>query len=635
MGKKILPVLFGIIGAGFSGLAFFALQLGVGHSSHWGPGRKIVAGVGLAFILIAVLTIVWPFFLRGLKRVNQFFQHLLEAIFGWPPVDLFLQAFQSRLAGAQAAFGRLRAVRWYHTQIRPGIARFLNSRFIRLFTGSQERLAAVVTFFVAIGIVAIYVWFVSVGRWTNWPKTTTYYFQLADAFLHGQTSLLVKPDPALLKLADPYDFNSRQNIQTPWDVSYFNGKFYLYWGSAPAVLLAALHPLYPREIRDQVLVFAFLSAAFLFACLLILRMRARLFPGLSWAYVLPGIILAGLANPLPWLLNRPAVYEAAIASGQFFLISGLYFGFRSVEGSRISVWKLALASLCWIFAVGSRTSMAPAAAFLLLVTAWRAYTLEQHNNKKALSLIALGFPFAAGLGAISWYNQVRFGSWFEFGHRYQLTGMNLHAIYDQVISIANIPVNLHNYLINPFRTLTIFPYVKPNWGGHFIFFPIYTPKNYYSEQISGLILVVPYVILAAIPVLFLIGRGWELLRAAANKSAGLPIKSKDSFMEWTAFTLSGASLLAFGPILLFIVATMRYLADAVPLIVLTSTLGFWQGTQFLKKKPASKRWFLLLVIVLTAMSAVISCLLAVTSYDARFEKLNPILFDHLTRMLQF
>jgi hypothetical protein len=66
-----------------------------------------------------------------------------------------------------------------------------------------------------------------------------------------------------------------------------------------------------------------------FSALLILRLRQRLFPMLGWKYVIPAIAIAGFANPLPWLLNRPAIYEAAIAAGQFFLMAGLYFCFSA------------------------------------------------------------------------------------------------------------------------------------------------------------------------------------------------------------------------------------------------------------------------------------------------------------------
>jgi hypothetical protein len=477
--------------------------------------------------------------------------------------------------------------------------------------------------------VLLYVWFVSVGRWNDWPKTTSYYQQLSDAFVSGQVSLLVKPDPALLRLADPYEYSNRHNIPYPWDVVLYNGKFYLYWGPAPALILAAVRPLLSTVVDDQYLVFAFVTGTFLFSSLLVLRLRRRLFPRLKWPYVIVGILMAGFANPLPWLLNRPAVYEAAISAGQFFLMAGFYLCFIALEKSQPSYGKLGLASACWAMAIASRASLALAVGFLLLGAA--GYLFRQSGKKwvRNCNLAALWLPFAAGLGGIGWYNKIRFGRWLEFGFQYQLTGMDTHI---QTFSLANLPINLHNYLINPFRTLSTFPYVKPEWGGHFVFFPIPAPANYYSEQVSGLIPTVPYILLAALPVLYLLGHAWQAVKHVIGQQASKN-QTGDGFFQWTALTLSGASLLVFMPILLFIAATMRYLGDAVPILVLLSTFGFWLGSQRLDGKPALRAWFDRLVILLMLFSVIVSLLLAITGYEARFEHLNPTLFDRLTRML--
>src|SRR3984893_16414151 len=87
-------------------------------------------------------------------------------------------------------------------------------------------------------IILIYIWVVTAGTITSWPVyTTNYYDMLADAFLHGQTHLLVEPDPRLLELPDPYDpiANMRYRLH---DLSLYQGKYYLYWGPVPGLLLA-------------------------------------------------------------------------------------------------------------------------------------------------------------------------------------------------------------------------------------------------------------------------------------------------------------------------------------------------------------------------------------------------------------
>ncbi len=79
----------------------------------------------------------------------------------------------------------------------------------------------------------------------------------------------------------------------------------------------------------------------------------------------------GLANPLPWLLSRPAVYEAAIASGQFFLLGGFYWALTAFGDDDVKPNRLLLAGVFWSLAVGSRTSLIFAVAVFLAFTILR------------------------------------------------------------------------------------------------------------------------------------------------------------------------------------------------------------------------------------------------------------------------
>jgi hypothetical protein len=79
-------------------------------------------------------------------------------------------------------------------------------------------------------VLVVYLWCVSVGLWITWPKSSVYYDLLGTAFSHGQIALEVAPPPELLKLDDPYNPENRWDIPVLWDMSYYNGKYYLYWG---------------------------------------------------------------------------------------------------------------------------------------------------------------------------------------------------------------------------------------------------------------------------------------------------------------------------------------------------------------------------------------------------------------------
>ena len=175
-------------------------------------------------------------------------------------------------------------------------------------------------------VVVIYVFFVSVGTWTKWPTTTNFYAQLAQAFDHRQLSLLAKPDPSILALQNPYQYEGlRKKAIYIWDVSLFNGKYYIYWGPAPAVIMAIIGLFHPIKSGDQYIVFASACGLFFVNILLLFGLWKRFFSDLpTWAFELI-VLFVGLVSPLLWNLDDPEVYEASILFGQFLLLTGFSF----------------------------------------------------------------------------------------------------------------------------------------------------------------------------------------------------------------------------------------------------------------------------------------------------------------------
>jgi hypothetical protein len=595
------------------GFSLFANFFGFDRDNNWGIGRILLLSIGTILLFIGLLIISWKIWVKVYIQFDEGRIKIIKVILEIPIIHRFSIWVSYRLK----KFENHAAVRWYNRSM---VTPVKHSRIAAYFGGSNYRKAALAAGVVACIVITIFIWFVSVGQWTKWPSTGDYYYELARAFWHGQLNLLIKPDPELLALSDPYDYESRAHISHPWDVSLFNGKFYLYWGPAPAIILAIVRIFYTARIGDEILVFSFLSGAFIFASLLILQFHKRLFPELRWWSVVPGILMAGLVNPLPWILNRPGIYEAAIAGGQFFLIAGLFFGFLAIETEKHRSIFLIIACSSWALAIGSRVNLAIVVIFLIGMVALYLLHNSVKYKDKLYSILAISIPFAIGLIGLGLYNKLRFGSWFDVGNRYQLGGQNI------------LP-NLHNYLLNPFRTLSVFPYIKPNWGGKYIFFPINTPLYYYSEQITGLLPSAPYVVLAVIPVIFIIWKCWQY-----KKENGAELLSNQSYFSeriliWMSVSLTGAVLMVFSTTLLLLWGTMRYMADMVILATLTSTMGFFIGLTFLKNHNGWRKLFILFALMITVASIIISLLLAITGYDSRFEKLNPLLFEFLTRLL--
>lgn len=64
------------------------------------------------------------------------------------------------------------------------------------------------------------------------------YVMLAESLAEGRVDLEHEAIDALKGLSNPYDTNQRKNEITdaPWDISYYNGKLYVYFGLVPELL---------------------------------------------------------------------------------------------------------------------------------------------------------------------------------------------------------------------------------------------------------------------------------------------------------------------------------------------------------------------------------------------------------------
>ncbi len=611
--RRLPPWLQGLLalcGLALVGLAIFAQALGIDHNAQWGRGRWLIFLAG-CLVLLGLLA------RRNAARIHAARARFSTGLDGrWraflatPPLRA-AGAVLSRVAGSAPA---RRLARWSSSVRASAPARYLSAR--------PERPAALATLGIVLLVELLYVWQVSAGRMSVWPQSSDYFGLLGNAFKHGQIALVERPAPELLALPNPYEPRERNGFKDfIWDASLYNGNYYLYWGPVPGLVMAGVSSLTPLEIGDQGLVFAFLSAALVFSALLLLALRRRFFPRLPWGLTALTVLAAGLANPLPWLLSRPSVYEAAIAGGQCFLMAGLYWAFTGLAEARPSAWRLFLAGACLALTVGSRTTLAFTVVFLGLAVLWRLLRAGQ-GWKSLAAALAFGLPLLAGAAALAWYNAARFGSIFEFGHRYQLTDINLITLYarGQVLSLSYLVPNLYSYLIRPLTFKAVFPFafaprIDPSMWPAFVSLP----QTYYSpEPVTGLAFGVPLLWLASLPV------GRLLLRLKRRPAAP---SAEERLFSWWTVCLLGALLLELAPTLLFYYSSMRYLADVAPTGVILSALGLWGAWEATRGKWPLRAALLLVLLATPA----IGLALGFSGYDHRFQTLNPALYAWLLK----
>ena len=572
--RKVLIRLVVIAGGvGILLLSLFAYQLGLDNDPGWGPRRFQILAVGIAVILFGSLYWITPAISR---RLGQ---------------DI---PSETRTPNKSAADTRSK-----HTDIW-------------------------LLIIVCLALLA-YVWIISIGRMNKFPSGRDYYWMLAQAFQKGQTSLLVEPPSELLKLANPYDLNQRKGLDYLWDTSLYHGKYYLYWGPVPAVLVLLMHLVTKQPVSDAWLVFLFVTGTVLFSILLL----RKLFQDDRYqGWVFWGAVLTCAFNiPLIWLFTHPAYYEASIAGGQFFMMAGFFLLYLAFRSPTIRTGYAVFAALAFGLAGGTRLSLLPSVIFLSFIILLRVYLARNRNLRASLAVMA-AVLIPLGIIALSLmaYNYDRFGSIFEFGHRYQLTGLASTADYGDQTSLKYVVPSIYSYFFRPpslsekFPFLTV-PAIKEKMWPFFI----HPPENYYyAEPLAGLLLVVP---LIGFTVLLLLRWFWLLLNGDVSLRK---IRYKENeVLIWFGASLLGYLLIQTAVLLVFVSTSMRYLVDITPAFIVLSSLFVGLHTRTFEEKGNWGRVISFLWILTALLTVAAGLLIGLTGGQNNFLNKNPQLYHQL------
>ncbi|MGA9453718.1 MAG: tetratricopeptide repeat protein [Verrucomicrobiia bacterium] len=412
----------------------------------------------------------------------------------------------------------------------------------------------------------------------------TYYNLLVRGFRAGQLNVNQEAPPGLTRLADPYD--PAANGSCVWDtrhlsyeMSYYRGKLYLYFGVTPALVLfwpyACVTGHYLLH-KDAVVIFY--SLGFLVAAGLLRSVWRHYFPEASFWVATAGVLALGLATGILEVLAHCDVYEVAISCGFAFSMLALAAVWCALHEPKRQVLWLLLASLAYGLAVGSRPSLLFGIIILLVPVgqAWRAAVEPGSRRRVGLLLAAAVCPaMLIGLGLML-YNTLRFDNPFEFGWHYQLTSYKNNTA--QQFSLHYLWFNLRFYFGEPLR-----------WSGHFPFLqagsPSPLPSGYYGEgeAYTGMLSNYPVVWLAL---------------AAPLAWRGRPVREV-SVLRW----FGAAVFLLFATcaftLCLFFSASSSYETDFLPALMLLAVIGILGLEHALAGLPVWRRiarwgWCLLL-----------------------------------------
>ena len=591
LNRKVLIRLIVITGGvGIIFLSLLAVQLGLDNDPGWGPRRLQILGAGIAIVFFGALYWITPV-------VSRWY----EASF--PQRKESIHEESTKLGRSFLHFkviDRLNQYQWF-----------------RWVARNQTNIGLVL---LGCCVLWVYIWVITVGRMDTWPSGRDYYWLLTQAFQKGQTYLLVDPNPELLKLQNPYDLQQRKGLDYLWDTTLYNGKYYLYWGPVPAVLGVLINFVTSRPVTDTGLVFSFILGTVLFSVLLLKKIcQDYQFPSLIfWG----GAISSAINIPLIWLLTHPTYYEVSISGGQFFMMTGFFLLYLAFHSSSLHKRYLFLSALAFGLAGGTRVNLLPSVIFLALIILWCIYVVYGRKNSVFMPMVVMVIaPLAILACSLAWYNYSRFGSIFEFGHRYQLSGLSLTADDKDQTSLTYIAPNLYTYLFRLPSLSGKFPFVTISWIKENMWpFFIHLPENYYyPEPVAGVLFVIPLLGFTAIVLI-------RLLWLLANGDISLVRDSRsvvDSTLFWFGFALFGSICIQLFILLIFVSSSLRYLFDITPALIVLSTMFVGYQIQSFENKPYAIKTILYLWLLTSALTVIAGFLIGFTGSQNNFLNKNP------------
>lgn len=304
------------------------------------------------------------------------------------------------------------------------------------------------------------------------PEVTSeargYYDLLAQNLAKGQLDLGIYCND-MNWCPDPYDITKRKYGWYLTDTCYYQGKYYLYFGITP--VLTVILPFYVitgKFLPSPITIWIFCTLAFAFsagivqALIRIARKDASQNPkgfevpnSVSENFIHITFISLGMGGFLPFILNKPHIYEIAQASGLAFSMMGIYFllvGWLQSR-SRLSYLWFALSGLCLAMAVGGR----PTCIFCAIIAGAGFLQIFIQKKLRVLHVVSFLIPYGLYGAMLAYYNYLRFDSYFEFGYHYLLNDYPFDITWFKTI------FGIRNYFIMPPALHEDYPYITLLW----------------------------------------------------------------------------------------------------------------------------------------------------------------------------
>lgn len=284
------------------------------------------------------------------------------------------------------------------------------------------------------------------------------YQELARALAEGEVSVGAS-DPALMTAENPYDTIGLQAAQIPYraDYAWYEGKYYVYFGIVPELLVYLPRYLLTGEDAQNYQAVLLFMGGFWVACAgLVYEIMRRWFGRLPFLLYFVGAFMLACSGSLFYLLIRPDLYHVPIAAACMFVTAGLWAYLAGLRRERGTYLFYEAGSLCLALTAGCRPqfllfSLLAIPLFGKEIAGRRLFSKESKKETAAFTL-----PFLAVGAGLMWYNAIRFGSPFDFGASYSLTSNDMTH---RGFNLERVLYGLWYFLFQPVRLEGKYPWL--------------------------------------------------------------------------------------------------------------------------------------------------------------------------------
>jgi len=210
----------------------------------------------------------------------------------------------------------------------------------KLWNSNRKVKAVICVLIAALNIFAVFMIVCVNGPFTDIPDDSHWYqheqyASLARSFAQGRVDIDIHTDTeqtlAILDTLDnPYDIYERgkafseTEFSSPWDIAYYNGNFYVYFGAVPVILMyLPYHLITGADLPNVATVFIALSAVICSAFVFMRSLVKRYFPSTPYSiYLVLSILLANSVGTLQYAF-APSFYALPIILSTAFVFFGL------------------------------------------------------------------------------------------------------------------------------------------------------------------------------------------------------------------------------------------------------------------------------------------------------------------------